>query len=242
VDVDVDVLAGGSSYVTVWFSTCDAEDPVSQMSSRFRILFVCSDNICRSPLAEILTRRGLNDRLGPGAASFTVASAGTIAVPGTLIDIRTRHLLGRYQLESAVSAFRATALERAVVADADLVLTAEQSHRAVAVEMYPQALGKTFCLLEFTHLLAPPIAAPLPVNLVQRARTAVLVARRRRGTWPFSLSGTHDIPEPTGRPAPMYRQTIDIVGRAVEDLVDLLAGTRATRSRESLVVGRQTGR
>jgi low molecular weight protein-tyrosine phosphatase len=212
------------------------------MSSRFRILFVCSDNICRSPLAEILTRRGLIDRLGPGAANFTVASAGTVAVPGTLIDIRTRHLLGRYQLDSAVSAFRATALERTVVADADLVLTAEQSHRAIAVEMYPQALGKTFCLLEFTHLLTPPVTDPLPVNLVQRARTLVLVARRRRGTWPFSLSGADDIPEPTGRPAPVYRQTTDLMSRAVEDLVDLLAGTCLTRSRESLVVGRQTSR
>ncbi|WFR68130.1 hypothetical protein P9139_07405 [Curtobacterium flaccumfaciens] len=43
-----------------------------------RILFVCSGNICRSPLgAQVLTAR-----LGPDASAFTVESAGTIAQDG----------------------------------------------------------------------------------------------------------------------------------------------------------------
>ena len=45
--------------------------------SRTRILFVCTGNICRSPLAEALLRRKLEER---GVADrFDVDSAGTVA-------------------------------------------------------------------------------------------------------------------------------------------------------------------
>ncbi|MCU1593365.1 MAG: protein tyrosine phosphatase, partial [Frankiales bacterium] len=43
----------------------------------FRILHVCTGNICRSPMAEQLMRRGLEERLGEGSTAFEVASAGT---------------------------------------------------------------------------------------------------------------------------------------------------------------------
>lgn len=51
------------------------------------ILFVCTGNTCRSPLAERLCRRRLADRLGCQPAElesrgFAVASAGVMAYPG----------------------------------------------------------------------------------------------------------------------------------------------------------------
>ena len=47
------------------------------METGFRILIVCTGNICRSPAAEILTRHLLIGRLGGRAASsFRVSSAG----------------------------------------------------------------------------------------------------------------------------------------------------------------------
>jgi protein-tyrosine-phosphatase len=54
---------------------------------RRSVLFVCTGNTCRSPLAEALCRRMLADRLGcdPGelaARGFAVASAGVMAYPG----------------------------------------------------------------------------------------------------------------------------------------------------------------
>jgi len=48
----------------------------------FRVLHVCTGNICRSPMAEHLMRAGLQQRLGGGAAAFEVASAGTMGFAG----------------------------------------------------------------------------------------------------------------------------------------------------------------
>jgi protein-tyrosine phosphatase len=51
------------------------------------ILFVCTGNTCRSPLAEVLCRKMLADRLGVGAdelaaRGFAVGSAGVAALVG----------------------------------------------------------------------------------------------------------------------------------------------------------------
>ncbi|WP_461170405.1 arsenate reductase/protein-tyrosine-phosphatase family protein [Arthrobacter sp. Z1-15] len=51
----------------------------------FRILTVCTGNICRSPMAERLLQTGF-DEMAPG--EFTVASAGTGALLGSGIPYR----------------------------------------------------------------------------------------------------------------------------------------------------------
>jgi protein-tyrosine-phosphatase len=66
------------------------ESPSAEVSAapiRRSILFVCTGNTCRSPLAESLCRFKLAQALGcsPGeldARGFTIASAGVMALPG----------------------------------------------------------------------------------------------------------------------------------------------------------------
>ena len=52
----------------------------------FRILVVCSGNMCRSPLAELLLRAKLAAAPSAGADRVLVTSAGTAAVPGAAMD------------------------------------------------------------------------------------------------------------------------------------------------------------
>src|SRR5438067_728269 len=49
---------------------------------RFRLLYVCHANECRSPMAERLTQRMFADRFGAAASELQVISAGTHARPG----------------------------------------------------------------------------------------------------------------------------------------------------------------
>ena len=57
----------------------------------FSVLFVCTGNVCRSPVAELVTRRLLADKFGPeDAARFAVSSAGTNAVLGEPMDPLSR--------------------------------------------------------------------------------------------------------------------------------------------------------
>ncbi|RAA52661.1 low molecular weight phosphatase family protein, partial [Burkholderia multivorans] len=119
----------------------------------FRILAVCTGNICRSPLVEQLLQRGL-DQIAP--MQFAVSSAGTNAmaddtVPPEIARIADRH---GFTLEG----FRAERLDPRHIRDADLVLTMERAQRSMVVQMAPGALKRTFTLREFARIL--PLVPP----------------------------------------------------------------------------------
>lgn len=89
-----------------------------------KVLFVCTGNTCRSPLAEALLLRLLEERRIEG---ITVASAGTGAFAGAPAS-EGSYLVA---LEDGVdlSAHRAQILTPELASSADLMLTMSRSHR-----------------------------------------------------------------------------------------------------------------
>jgi len=89
------------------------------------VLFVCTGNTCRSPLAEALLRRKLADR---GIEGVSVASAGTGAWEGAPAS-EGAYLIG---LEHGLdlSEHRARLLSRDIAAATSLILTMARHHRA----------------------------------------------------------------------------------------------------------------
>lgn len=106
------------------------------------VLFVCTGNICRSPLAEAIARDELNRRK---RTDVTVASAGTGAWDGAPAS-EGAYLVG---LEHGLdlSAHRARLLTRELVQGADLILTMARHHRARVHELGGD--GRTFVLGEY---------------------------------------------------------------------------------------------
>ncbi|MBT2231274.1 low molecular weight phosphatase family protein [Nonomuraea sp. NEAU-A123] len=157
-------------------------------TGEFRILFVCTGNICRSPLAERLARSAL----GP---SFQVTSAGTHAEPGKEMNERTRRTLLR--LGGDPSGFVSRPLTTEVVAAADLVLTATSAHRAESVTMHLPAAGRTFTIVEFGALTraVAPTAITCHHDAVRRAHALVDEVRTLRGLVPVDRP---DILDPMG--------------------------------------------
>ncbi|MEV0144578.1 MULTISPECIES: hypothetical protein [unclassified Nonomuraea] len=161
----------------------------------FRILFVCTGNLCRSPLAERLTRAAL----GPG---FLVGSAGTRAVPGRQMPEQARRALLR--LGGDPSGFLSRTLTAALVAEADLVLTATAAHRAEVVALHLPSATRAFTVTEF-GALASEVAgedAGREPDPVCRARMLVDQAASLRG---LVRVGQVDIPDPYGRSRWAYR-------------------------------------
>jgi protein-tyrosine phosphatase len=94
------------------------------------ILFVCTGNTCRSPIAEGLLREALAAR---GIDQVTVASAGSGAWEGAPVS-EGAYLVG---LEHGLdlSEHRARLLTRDLVREADLVLTMSGHHLARVAEL-----------------------------------------------------------------------------------------------------------
>lgn len=193
----------------------------------FRLLLVCTGNICRSPTAEILTGHLLKGRLGGReAARFDVGSAGVQAVTGSPMHPMARAQLAPWGLDGPHSGrFVARQLRQGIVEDVDLVLGASPRHRSTILEEFPELLDRTFSLREFARLAVAVPAETLPPDLVKRARAVVGEARGMRGWIP--ASDDDRIPDPMGGPPEAHQLSTVLIFEALRTILDVIAPRQA---------------
>ncbi|MDT8368738.1 MAG: low molecular weight protein arginine phosphatase [Longimicrobiales bacterium] len=89
----------------------------------FHLLFVCTGNTCRSPLAEALARREAELR---GWTRLTVGSAGVAAAPGAPASAGA--IAAAAELDLDLAGHASTPLTPEGVEEADLILTMASHH------------------------------------------------------------------------------------------------------------------
>lgn len=121
----------------------------------FRVLFVCTGNICRSAQAEVLWRT----RLDP--ALVTVTSAGTRALVDHGMPEQAQAIARSWGVPAELAAnHRAQLLDARLIADADLIIALTRDHRAEVVRTLPAATRRTVTLREAVRLVESLVDAP----------------------------------------------------------------------------------
>jgi len=144
-----------------------------------RVLFVCTGNTCRSPMAQAIGQ-SLAERLPPGSVPIEVQSAGTAATDGSPPTPEGTEALR--SLGFTPPSTRSRRLTTDLLSWADIVWTMTQSHARA------------------TSALAAPLT-PTPAGNGRIVQT-------------LDPDG-HDVPDPIGSPASVYRSTAQALHRLI---------------------------
>ena len=107
------------------------------------ILFVCTGNTCRSPIAAALFNKIALEKDLDGR----IESAGIFAMDGAPASAGAHHAMKKYGID--LEEHRAKSITPELLKQCDLVLTMTEGHKA---QLLPYAEGKVFTLLEYAGL------------------------------------------------------------------------------------------
>lgn len=175
----------------------EADDPI-------RVLFVCTANICRSPYMELTARR-----LAGEGTKVVFSSAGTHGFESHAMD----EVMATTLVDCDHSTFRSRPLTAALLDEADLVLTAESTHRAFILDDHPGLFRKVFTLGQAATALEK-----LDPGLTGRALLDKL--GQARG----AADASTDVVDPYRRGPEAARQAADLIDRWLDVIVSRLAG------------------
>ncbi|MEB2300697.1 low molecular weight protein arginine phosphatase [Lysinibacillus xylanilyticus] len=105
-----------------------------------KILFVCTGNTCRSPMAEVILKHKRMDNV-------EVQSAGIYAMPNAEMSAHAQQVLYEANMTHQ---HLATQLSITEMDWADLILTMTTAHKDTIIANYPNAEQKVFTLKEYT--------------------------------------------------------------------------------------------
>lgn len=175
-----------------------------------KILFVCTGNICRSPMAEALLRARF---ASAGAAEVEVASSGTWGLTGSPATDLAAQVMKERGVD--LTAHRARDLDRDEVREADLVVAMTSVHLREIERACPGSEAKTILLKEILEM--EPETLPPGASVGDRIGALLSAARpeRRRSL---------DLDDPMGLPLASYERCAAEITAAVDRLTGIVVG------------------
>lgn len=175
---------------------------------RMKVLFVCTGNICRSPIAERVLRH-LGEAEG---IDLDVSSAGTRAINGLEMHPESVRVLRSKGLD--YHGFRSQMLTPELAAQSDLVLGMTREHRAVARQLAPSRWKRMYALREIADVGSD--------GGVGKA------THERRIAGP--TDSTLDIEDPMGKPAAVFDQVGGVIQQSMYGVIEWITQRQAEPS------------
>lgn len=116
--------------------------PMPNSAKGQNVLFVCTGNTCRSPMAEGLFRKALGKRSG-----WVVRSAGVSASVGSKESRETAKVLR--DRGAALDGFRSQQVSEALILEADAVFAMTQGHLYALEDEFPDHCDKFYLVGDF---------------------------------------------------------------------------------------------
>lgn len=124
----------------------------------YSVLFVCTANICRSPMAMGLLRFMVSEQ----KEDWCIQSAGTWAVDGEPAAVKTQQVLIEKGID--ISQHRSHQVSEEMLKSFQLILTMEQGHKEALRIEFPETASRVFLLSEMIDQvfdIRDPIRGPL---------------------------------------------------------------------------------
>jgi protein arginine phosphatase len=193
-----------------------------------RILFVCTGNTCRSPMAEALfaQKKGKHDE---------VKSAGLYASPGSAASPQSIAVLK----EKGISInHRSKMVTEELISWADLILTMTENHKFAIQKQFPTSVNKVYTLKEYVSEESNEIIGELQevyAELELKRATFIKNNKDQGGNMEAKLRAqlqeeieritelerhlpNFDISDPFGGTVEIYQRTLN----EIDEMVDLL--------------------
>jgi len=142
---------------------------MTERSGGRMIVFVCTGNICRSPMAEYLLRRRLE-----GIQGVRVKSAGIMALRGQ--PASPEAVTAMKEVGVDLTPHKSQPLTWELVDEADLIVVMTSAHLAAVQGRFPDAMEKTRRMMSFSDMpLSADVADPigLSVDVYRRTRDQI---------------------------------------------------------------------
>lgn len=156
-----------------------------------RVLFVCSENVCRSPMAAGLFAQAAHAH----GASDALAASGGFGDAGRNVHEHVASVLGAKGID--VSRKRSQRLSAEVVGPADLILTMTSEHARSVVSEHPRSIADVYTLRHFGSVVTPRREHDTTREWLE----AINLSNRRTYLGDDVLL---DIPDPLGYPLKAY--------------------------------------
>ncbi|MEZ6013615.1 MAG: Sua5/YciO/YrdC/YwlC family protein [Planctomycetota bacterium] len=151
------------------------------------IVFVCTGNTCRSPMAEGLARRALATRLGVPPSQlerlgYAVSSAGVHAGPGAPASEQAVHVLRTRGID--LSEHTSSPVRSREILAADRVYCLTEGHRRALLDLLPPGKGGHVQLLDPAGRDVPdPYGGPIEVYASTAAALSEMIGARLDSDW-----------------------------------------------------------